>query len=183
MDGRQETGGAIVTCTHEESVTSTLDKGGRLAEVTVCAACSHVLDYRPLREIDVAGSEEEMPAYEAAIQAQAKAAKAREIEAEAEASAGISATPTGRQADELHKIAGNPPPGAGTVEDVMVLTDTGSTVVLDPGHRPAACAKHGGGIKACDTGVRRAHNCHHSKWGKLRTFNSPCPCAGCHDDA
>ena len=47
---------------------------------------------------------------------------------------------------------------------------------------PVMCEKHGGNIEPCDTGTRRAHNCHHSRWGVLRTFDGPCACSECHKD-
>jgi hypothetical protein len=44
------------------------------------------------------------------------------------------------------------------------------------------CTKHGGEIEPCSTGSGKAHHCHHSKWGSLRTFNRPCPCLECHQN-
>jgi transcription elongation factor Elf1 len=174
-----------VTCNHEESVTTDMSSHGVMAEVTVCAACGQSLDYRPLREVDVAGSEDEMPVYESEIQAQARAAKAAEALAEAEAV--ILATPTGRSPDDLHRAcAGTEPPPEATVEDVDLLVDIGPPPERslernrEHAHEVVPCEKHGGEIEPCDTGERQAHNCQHGKWGSLRTFNSPCPCAGCH---
>jgi hypothetical protein len=163
-----------VTCGHERSVTSNVSKHGVLAEITVCATCGEALDYRPLREKDLAGSEAEMPAYESEIQARAKAAKAEEI---------ALASPTGKAPDDLHVAVA----AAKVVPcDVEALTESG---LVTPARVPLSvasgevvlCQKHGGTIVPCDVGARRANQCHHSKWGSLRTFNSPCACLECHD--
>lgn len=52
------------------------------------------------------------------------------------------------------------------------------------------CAKHGGKIVACSTGLNQAHECHHSSLGsassgpdKPRTFPGPCLCRPCHSGA
>jgi hypothetical protein len=146
---------------------------GVMAEVTVCAACGKSLDYRPLRDVDLAGSEDEMPAYESEIQAKARAAKAAEVLAESEAQAAGAEGPPGTEG-----------PPAATVEDVDLLMDLGpheETVKRNRNaHEAVLCEKHGGEIEPCDNGERRANFCHHSKWGRLGTFNAPCPCTGCH---
>jgi hypothetical protein len=152
-----------------------------MAEVTVCAECGDALDYRPLREKDLAGSEDDMPVYESEIQARVKAAKAREV--------AVSATPTGKAPDDLHVAVAAAKVDAHVEAEMSALTESGlveapvarATPIHVASGTVVLCEKHGGTIAPCDTGARRANQCCHSKWGSLRTFNSPCACLECHD--
>lgn len=142
-----------MTCDHLKSVTTDMSKHGVFAQVTVCAACGHPLDYRPLRHVDVTGACD-LPE-ESMIQARAKI------------------NPDGVCEETGCKLKGQ-------------------EVILEPPlpvkrHRsranavPVLCEKHGGDIEPCDTGERRAHNCHHAKWNALMTFAGPCACLECHE--
>lgn len=162
-------------CAHDKVVTTDMRKHGVPAQITVCVACGQSLDYRPLPGASISIGAKSLPEEEAMIQARAKIAKAEElgIAGEIREESGITGAlpedpPEGPQEgpEGTHEEVGTGPPASRSRAD-------GS---------PVLCEKHGGEIGPCDTGERRAHNCHHSKWGKLRTFDGPCACLECHKE-
>jgi hypothetical protein len=154
-------------CSHEKTTTSNLSQHGVSAEVTVCSMCGTSLDYRPLKPVKdvplVEGTE--VAEIEARIQQEAKAAKAREIGLVAEIleESGV----TEALPDEPTGPAAATAPAPAPQRDLEV-------------DGPVYCSKHGGKLEPCDHGAGKAHHCQHSKWGALRTFNSPCACYECH---
>ena len=160
-------------CSHEKTTDSSMVKHGVKAVVTVCASCSHILDFRPLKDRpDTEGPARDVAGIEARIQSEAKIKKAQET--------GLT--------DQILEESGV----TGPLPDTPPADATGPGPAPDPawsgieiergrsGSIGVPCAKRGGRFEPCDTGARKAHHCHHSKWGALRTFNGPCACRECH---
>lgn len=165
-----------MNCAHTNTVESDMTLQGVNAIVTICTDCGTPLDRRRLRPQDMHDSTGSLPPEEARIQADAAKRKAKEVLEESGEEESLpfvdepaSVTRVNGEGGRVvvHQVA---PSGEEVAESLR------EKVGLVTRH----CSKHGGAIQPCDEGEGKAHHCTHSKWGKLRTFDSPCPCLACH---
>lgn len=144
------------SCYHEKTSWVSLEREGTPAKVMLCALCGTRLDYRPLRECDLATGPTEVLDKVAVETVKINGAE----------------SPGEPAAEEA----------AGQNEEVAASIANKRELVGGPGGMTEGgrCTKHGGEFPECDTGSGKAHHCTNSRWGGARSADGPCRCVSCH---